>query len=188
MISDDNGKIDSLTQLVDGTYVTSSIQGVPGHTYYLNVKIDGKTYTASSAMPVAVNIDSVYFRNILYQRFKLVTLNFRNQPNKENFYRIISFINGNQTAEFNIFSEYTNKLDTISNSFMSTNITPKLVAGDNITVLLECIDKGVFNYFRTANSEGGRSASPANPVSNISNGALGYFNACSVRKASIIYK
>ena len=65
---------------------------------------------------------------------------------------------------------------------------PDLVKGDVISVWLECIDKGVFEYFRTANSEGGQNASPANPVSNITNGALGYFSACSVSKDSIIYR
>jgi hypothetical protein len=63
-----------------------------------------------------------------------------------------------------------------------------LKKGDTVTVWLETIDKGVFDYFRTAGSESGRNASPANPVSNISNGALGYFNASSVRKGSIIYQ
>ena len=70
---------------------------------------------------------------------------------------------------------------------MTTSATPPLVAGDSIKVWLECIDHGVFEYFRTANRDGGHSTSPANPVSNITNGALGYFNACSVRKKVFIY-
>jgi|WetSurMetagenome_2_1015567.scaffolds.fasta_scaffold37702_4 hypothetical protein len=53
---------------------------------------------------------------------------------------------------------------------------------------LECMDKFVYEYFRTAASECGQSALPANPTSNISNGTLGYFTACSVRTISIIAK
>jgi len=62
----------------------------------------------------------------------------------------------------------------------------KLEAGDEVTIWLESVDKYVYEYFRTESSEGWQSASPANPTSNISNGALGYFNACSVRTISII--
>jgi hypothetical protein len=62
----------------------------------------------------------------------------------------------------------------------------KLKAGDEVTIWLESVDKYVYEYFRTEGSEGWQSASPANPTSNISNGALGYFNACSVRTISII--
>ena len=68
---------------------------------------------------------------------------------------------------------------------MSQDDDNKLETGDYVAVWLECIDKGVYEYFRTA-GEGDQSASPSNPTSNISNGVLGYFNACSVRKMSII--
>jgi hypothetical protein len=71
---------------------------------------------------------------------------------------------------------------------MSLDNDNKLESGDNVTIWLECMDKFAYEYFRTAGSEGGQSTSPSNPTSNISNGALGYFNACSVRKISIIVK
>jgi hypothetical protein len=47
---------------------------------------------------------------------------------------------------------------------------------------LQSIDKGVYDYFRTAGNDGNQSASPSNPISNIDNEALGYFNACAVTK------
>ena len=69
---------------------------------------------------------------------------------------------------------------------MSRSNASKLETGDEIIVWMESIDKGVYEYFRTAGRDGGQSSSPSNPTSNISNGALGYFNACSVRIKSII--
>src|ERR1035437_4861590 len=191
-ISDDAGNSEALSQGIDGSYLTSTIQGIPGRTYKLTVVVDGKIYMASSTMHEAANIDSVYYRNAIYGGSKLVAINFINLSGTENYYRVIHFLNGKQATGFSVFSENASKTDTISYSFMATNVTPtvtqpKLVKGDKIDVWLECLDKGVFDYFRTANSEGGRNASPANPVSNITNGALGYFNACSVRKAQIIY-
>jgi hypothetical protein len=192
-ISDDAGNTEVLSQGIAGTYFTATIQGVPGRTYKLTVVVDGKTYTASSTMHQATTIDTTYFKEAQFGGMKLVAINFINISGTENYYRVIHFLNGKQATSFSVFSENASITDTISYSFNATNITPtvtqpKLEKGDKIDVWLECLDKGVFDYFRTANSEGGQNASPANPVSNITNGALGYFNACPVRKVQIIYQ
>jgi hypothetical protein len=192
-ISDNAGNSEVLSQTVDGTYVTSALQGEIGRTYTMTVSVDGKTYTASSTMPEAVNIDSIYFKKALFGGSTLVAVNILNLPNKDNFYRVVNFVNDKQSTGFGVFSDNTSNAVIISYSFMPTTDTTvgnpqKLTKGDKIEVWLECLDKGVFEYFRTANREGGQNASPANPVSNISNGALGYFNACSVRKDSITYQ
>ncbi|MDD4972409.1 MAG: DUF4249 domain-containing protein [Paludibacter sp.] len=186
-ISDNAGVTEDLSQATDGNYVTSAMKGVVGHTYTLTVKVDGKTYTASSKMPPPVDIDTIYFKKSLFGGGRLITLDFRNQGGKENFYQIIHLLNGKQIPGFSVFSNNTVQTEKISYSFMTTNSSPQLVAGDKIDVWLECIDKGVFDYFRTANMDRGRSASPANPVTNITNGSLGFFNACSVRKKQFIY-
>jgi len=186
-ISDNAGLTEELSQASDGNYVTSALQGKVGQTYTLTVKVDGKTYTASSTIPRVVDIDTIYFKKSIFGGGRLITLDFMNQAGKENFYQVIHLVNGKQIPGFSVFSNNTVKSEEISYSFMTTNSEPPLVAGDKIEVWLECIDKGVFEYFRTANRDGGRSASPANPVSNISNGALGFFNACSVHKKTFIY-
>jgi len=187
-ISDNTGKVDNLSQATDGTYVTSTLQGVIGRTYTLTVKIDGKIYSASSTMPRPVNIDTIYSKKSLFGNDDVIVLDFVNPPNKENYYQVIHLVNGKQIPGFSVFNNNSNLIERISFSFMTTNSTPKVVKGDVIDVWLEMIDKGVFEYFRTANRNGGRSASPANPVSNISNGALGYFSACSVRKKTFTYQ
>ena len=47
---------------------------------------------------------------------------------------------------------------------------------------MNCVDKNVWGYYSTlglsVTGNNPQSLSPANPVSNISNNALGYFNAC----------
>jgi len=186
-INDNAGMKEVLSQTTDGTYVTTNLEGVVGRTYTLTVQIDGKTYTSNSTMPEPVFIDTIYFKKTLFSSNKLIALDFINPPNEENYYQVIHMINGKQVPGFNVFNNNSGQVERISYSFMSTDVIPALVAGDKIDVWLECIDKDVFKYFWTANRNGGRSASPANPVSNISNGALGYFSACSVRKSVFIY-
>jgi len=185
-VSDNVGLTEVLTQSSPGNYVTSTLKGVIGRTYTLTVNVEGKTYTSSSTIPEAVDIDSIFLKKSFFG-VNLITLNLNNPPNKDNYYQVIHLVNGKQIPGFSVFGDNSDQPESISYSFMTTNTTPPLITGDSINVWLECIDHPVFEYFRTANRNGGRSASPANPVSNITNGALGYFNACAVRKKIFIY-
>jgi len=185
IISDNVGNADTLKETSPGTYVTSTLQGISERTYTLTVIADGQTYKATSTMPDAVEIDSTYFKKSMFGNDKELTIEFKDSANSENYYRVIQYVNDKQQDDFNVTSDKLNDGKTISYSLQSNN---KLNVGDKITVWLECIDKGVYEYFRTASSQGGMSASssPSNPTSNISNGALGYFNACSVRSKTVI--
>ena len=145
-ISDNNGQSEELSQTTDGTYVTTNLQGIVGRTYTLDVKIDGKTYTSSSTMPEAVDIDSIFFKKSFYGGSKLIAINISNLPNKDNYYQVVHLVNGKQIPGFSVFSENTPELSSISYSFMTTGTTPPLVSGDSIEVWLECIDQKVFEY------------------------------------------
>jgi hypothetical protein len=188
IISDNAGNSDTLTEASSGTYITSELQGVPGRTYTLTVKTDGQTYTASSTLPNAVEMDSIYMEKSRFGNEEQITIDFTDPANIDNYYRLIEFVNDTQQDQIYATSDKLSEGKKMSYSFMSQGNDNKLEPGDNITIWLECVDKFAYEYFRTAGREGGQSASPANPTSNISNGALGYFNACSVRTISIIAK
>lgn len=186
VISDNVGNSDTLTEASSGIYITSVLQGVPGRTYTLTVKADGQTYTASSTLPDAVEIDSIYTEKSRFGNEEQITIDFTDPANIDNYYRLIEFVNSTQQDQLYATSDKLYEGKKISYSFMSQDNDNKLETGDKVTIWLECVDKFAYEYFRTAGREGGQSASPANPTSNISNGALGYFNACSVRKISIV--
>jgi len=183
-ISDNAGQTEVLTESSSGTYVTAKLRGIPGRTYSLSVQAENEIYQASSFMPYAVNPDSIYFSSSLFSGEKVTIVRFNDPQVFTNYYHLIYFINNIQQKEFYILDDELFQGTTIKYSLYPRDSDIKLVKGDNVTVWLESIDHGVYEYFRTATSDDGQSASPANPVSNISNGALGYFNACSVRKIS----
>jgi len=185
VISDNAGTSETLAEIYPGTYITTSLQGVPGRTYTLTVKTDGQTYTASSTMPSAVAIDSLFVQNSWFGNSKQVTVVFYN-PNtsSNNYYRLIEFVNKVPIKNFNVVSDILNNNKKIT--YLIWNNNNRIQTGRIITIWLESIDKDVYTYFRAASLNNGQSASPANPPSNISNGALGYFSACSVRKKSMI--
>ncbi len=183
-ITDNFGQTELLSESESGTYVTSEIRGIPGHTYQLTVKTSGSTYKSSSTIPYPVEMDSIYFSTSPFSGDKVTTVRFTDPPFTLNYYRLVYFINNQQQKPFYILNDELYQGASIRYSLMSRGSDINLKPGDDVTVWLESIDNGAFDYFRTVSTDGGQSASPSNPVSNISNGALGYFNACSIRKIS----
>jgi hypothetical protein len=189
IISDNHGNTDTLIENTSGTYIATKLIGTPGYTYTLTIITEGKTYTAISTMAEAVNIDSIYMEESMFTGQNQVGIKFKDPTNIKNYYRIIQFVNNEQKNVFYTMSDELYDGKEIKYSIIpmeSNNNDEKLKTGDSVTVWLESVDKGVYDYFRTAGGDMTQSSSPANPTSNISNGALGYFNTNSVRTASIV--
>ena len=189
-VNDNAGNSESLIETPPGTYKTSSWKGVPGRTYTLTVIAGGKTFVAVSTMPNPVTIDSL---TVQTQRFprnvrKVINVHFQESVVGKNYYRFVEVKNGIEQKFIFLFDDRVLNGSSVTSSLFADKDT--LRTGDSLKVLLQCVDKGVYDYFRTMNQAGGsgrpESASPANPVSNFSNGALGYFNAYAVRSKAII--
>jgi hypothetical protein len=190
IISDDHGVVDTLKETDSGTYQTSKIEGIPGYTYTLSVTSDGVSYTSSSTMPPAIDIDTIYVEKATTGNSKQVTIQFNDPANVDNYYRVLEIVNNQQQNDFNVITDKVYDGKTMFYYLLSSSRgeeKDKIMSGDYITVQLECIDKGVYEFFRTAQGADNQSASPSNPSSNITNGALGYFNACSYRTSSIVF-
>jgi hypothetical protein len=184
VISDNVSQSEQLTESASGTYVTTKLRGIPGRKYTLSVKTGNDTYVASSVMPYAVDIDSIYFANSPFGGDQLTIVRIQDPPFATNYYRMIYFINNIRQKQIFVVDDEFFQGSLINYSLHGRNGGTNIVKDDAVTVWLESVDYGVYEYFRTTGNNEENSASPANPVSNISNGALGYFNACSVRKIS----
>lgn len=193
-ISDETGNTETLAETAPGVYATSAIQGTPGRTYMLQVMANGKKYTAYSKMPASVAIDKIMAVNQVLPmgNKKVVNVKLLDPAGITNFYRFVKIINNK--IQSSIYTESDIKQDGKSLNIALLNKKQSesdMKTGDTLTIVLQSIDEPVYNYFRTLlqlNGGGGlinQSTSPANPVSNISNGALGYFNACAVTSQTI---
>ncbi len=186
VISNEEGQIDSLIEVTPGTYATNFIQGAPGDTYKLSATVQGVNYTAVSTMPSTVNLDSItWASNSGFGRKQISAVaNFQDPKGVKNYYQFIEYLNGTQlTKDQFIFDDRLSDGRYIENTLF--NDSSYLQAGDQLTVNMYCIDSAVYNYFfQLLQSDGAgtfnTSASPANPTSNISNGAYGYFSAHTV--------
>lgn len=185
-ISDNGGQRETLTESGSGTYKTSRLKGIAGRTYTLTVTTGEQTYQSVATMPYPVQPDSIYCGVNPFSGEKVTTIRFMDPPAVSNYYRLVYFINNIQQKNFYTLDDELFQGAIIRYALQSRDSEIKLLKGDQVTVWLESIDQGVYEYFRTAGRESGQSASPSNPVSNLTNGALGYFNASSVRKIALV--
>jgi hypothetical protein len=191
-ITDNLGNTDSLTETSPGVYTTHTLQGAPGNTYTLSVLANNKQYSAASVMPEPVRLDSVGFEATTgfgEQRISAIVY-FQDPAGVQNYYQFKEYINGKLfTKDAFVFDDRLSDGKYISNTLRmdSAYLNP----GDQIEVSMYCVDKNAYNYlFQLEQSSGGgtfnTTASPADPESNISGGAYGYFSAHTVRSKSLV--
>ncbi|HYH13663.1 MAG TPA: DUF4249 domain-containing protein, partial [Flavisolibacter sp.] len=83
--------------------------------------------------------------------------------------------------------------DDLTNGRKNTNTLfnhdDEIKSGDRIRVELQTIDQPVYKYWYSlwqGATGGGNAASPANPLSNLSGSALGYFSAHALSSKTVI--
>ena len=190
-ISDNQGVTDSLTETSPGMYTTHTLQGSPGNTYTLSVFAQNESYSAVSAMPVQVVLDSVTFLTTsgFGQKRISAVANFQDPAGIRNDYQFLEYINGQLfTKRIFIFEDRLSDGKYISNTLRTDS--SYLSIGDELEVKMYCIDANVYNYFYQLDQSSGsgafnNTASPANPASNINNGAYGYFSAHTTQSKTV---
>ena len=182
------------SEIENGIYKSNKIRFRDGNTYRLSVETEGKKYEAASKLNPAVNIDSLKFYyedSPFFESGYYVNVYLYDPPGVKNFYRLKYSKNGelqNSIEDLILFDDrYVD-----GNSIEVTLFNQPFELNDTITLQLISLDEGAYEYLRTfqelVNSNPG-SAAPANPNTNLSNGALGYFSAwSSVTKSAIIKK
>jgi hypothetical protein len=177
------GASDRLVEVDSGVYRTSALSaGTPLHTYLLLVFADGKQYTASSTMPKQVLLDSVTFeQNIDFngQQGINAIANFQDPIGTANYYQFTEAVNDRSIPDIFVFEDRLSSGRYIQ--YPLFNDSTYLQKGDYLALTMNCVDQNTYNYFFTltnvtANNQY-QTETPANPVTNLTNGALGYFSA-----------
>ncbi len=182
---------DQLYEAVPGVYVTSQIEGFPNHTYYLNVAEGNTVYSAHSTMPDRVPLDSITFaENIGFNNKEEINAvaDFQDPAGITNYYSFTETVNSRVIPNIFVFEDRLSDGRYIENPLF--NDSAYLNPGDTLQVTMNCVDEQTYNYFNTLiNVTGGnnfQAATPANPVTNLTNGALGYFSAHTTQATSIL--
>ena len=184
-ISDNLNNSEVLTEIIPGKYATAHLLGVEGRTYTLTVQIADKVFTSSSTIPQQVNLDTmVFIDNSFGGNGGKIAIPIRFDPagvqNNYKFDMYVSRFTKNKGWEMDSAIQIQN--DDFSDGLITQEplfgSLGAFMPNDTCKVIMTCIDKDVYKYFYSLslNEEGG-AATPANPISNISGGCLGYFSA-----------
>jgi hypothetical protein len=193
-ISDDDGNTVLLSESAPGFYGTPDIRGIQGRTYSLRVEVEGETYTATSTMPEHIYIDNLrcYYKDEVKNEAGEKESNyeaacfFTDRMGVDDYCRIVFVRNSDTLSDYHLYNgkwSDGNRISYVADGFRE---------GDTVLAGLFSMDEQMFDYFWTlqsviASDGGGLSGwAPANPNTNLSNGALGYFGAFSVTGSGLI--
>lgn len=186
-----NGTSFTLAETREGIYETKSFIGVSGSTYFLKVIIGSEVFTAVSTMPAQlVLLDYLTIDNFAFggTNSKIIVPSFLDPLGKGNNYQFIQYTNNSREKNIYVFNDDLNDGLRSTRPLADPDSNNDLESGDFVKVEMFCIDPKVYTYWYSLDqaSTGNSSATPANPVSNISGGALGYFSAHSVSSKTIL--
>lgn len=198
VISDSGGFEDTLVEWSGppGFYWNSKARGDFQKTYVATVTVDDKTYVASATMPLPIRIDSL---GMSFQegdgfgpeedRGYRVHVFFRDRPGVPDYARIMLWHNRLFCLDYYLYDGKFSDGNVIDYDYF----TDVFQIGDTVTAEIVSMDKTMYDYFVTlsevaADKNGGTAfdATPANPNTNWSGEALGYFGAFNWSKESLI--
>lgn len=193
-ISDNLSNSEVLTEIAPGKYATEHLLGVEGRTYTLTVEVGGKVFVSSSTIPQQVNLETVFFIDDSFAgNGGKIAIPIRLDPaGINNYYKFDMFVSRiTKNKGWERDSAIIVQNDDFSDGLLSQEpIFGSLGAfmpNDTCRLIMTCVDENVYKYFYSLslNQQGG-AATPANPLSNISGGSLGYFTAQTKQQFDIV--
>ena len=192
-ISDEHGNTTSFEEAAPGIFLSNSCLGIANTTYTLEVLTGEEYYEAVCSMPNRVDIDSISFEPApSYMDFEenafQVSCYFQDPVGIDNYYRMKAFVKGDELSGDRsklVFNDDFVDGNEVTVPWESDGFYPM----DTVVVELQTLDLATYDYYRTLFSilEGGLgSPNPANPETNLSNDALGYFGACTISRDTIV--
>jgi hypothetical protein len=197
IISDNLGNKDTLALVTSGRYETTVPKtGVVGRTYYLTVKTGGVTYSAQDKLRSVAPIDSLYAIYLTAGSAFGVTkdgyyvfYNSSDPPNQKNYYRYKMFRNGKSVLNPSSIAVFDDRF--LSPVIIGARLPGKYNSTDKAKVELYSLSESAYNFYvglatQLQNDGGFFSTPPANAPTNLSNGALGFFQASDIEVDSLI--
>src|SRR5436190_2078112 len=185
-VKEEGGLLTTFTEISPGRYEAPGLAGTSGKSYALSINVAGNAFTATSTRPARVNLDSVYTSDELISTDtrKIVNVVFQHPAGRGNNYRFIQYVNNLKEKQLFIQNDdYTDgRLNITKLYYFADDKSDSTIikSGDSLRVDMLCIDPNVYKYWyslaRNTNGDN-NNVTPANPVSNIQGGALGYFSA-----------
>jgi hypothetical protein len=197
VIADNTGNRDTLKLVTPGVYETASPRtGVVGRTYMITVTVAGITYSGQDRLYSVSPIDSLYAIYLtagsgvgITDNGYYVFYNSTDPPGVKNYYLDKVFRNGLSVLNPSQIVVYNDQF--LSPVLIGVRLPGKYNMGDHVVFELYSLSENAYTFYNGLNTQlqndgGFFSTPPANAVSNLSNGALGFFQASDVSIDSLI--
>ncbi|WP_093095849.1 DUF4249 domain-containing protein [Sphingobacterium mizutaii] len=181
-----NGRIFRFNSIGEGRYANSNMPISVGETYTLTVTVDGKEYKSITRMLPYIEVESIGVNQetIFNNTYYFLNFKFYDPEGEDNYYRYSIKINDGPFKSNAVFSDKYNNGNEVTHQ-LGREYGNEIKPGDQLLVRRYVISKESYNYWSEYMSTNPGSASPGNPTSNISNGALGYFSVSSARDYTV---
>lgn len=187
VVSED-GKSFELEYYAEGYYLPYYPQKLTeGKNYTLNLEVEGQTFSSTALLPSTPVISDVIFSQQQFtadMNLVFCTVAILDTPGQENYYRyrfryFVTDEVEEESGEEPSWSLLKEDVDGEKVWVMTHLYTPdrELEDGDEITVEVQSISRGAYEFFYTLSLSG---SSSTNPSSNIDGGCIGYFSPYSV--------
>ncbi|UKJ07334.1 DUF4249 family protein [Solitalea lacus] len=213
VISNDEGLKDTLKLLnyvgmdKKGFYEGNKIKAKPNHTYYLEISVDGRKYTAESYMTPTPKIDSLALKHKEGDTGKpeqIIPIVYFKDSQEKNYY-LFSSLTPDMFAYFGELGRVW-PISILDDKLLKNDVNgfemddgespdgltfyPSSYGFDSLSVTFMCIDKSVYEFYQQAikqinNNGQAYSPAPSTPKGNITNQAIGIFRAVSIKRAVI---
>ena len=192
-LTDNAGTIVNFNETEPGIYLEKSVQPKPNINYTLNIHSEGNEYVAKATIPQKVNIDSLTCKynseSIFYEVGYVVSCHFSDPGEFHNFYRLKTYNIHDRKQAKNSEDIYNDDLFNGNNVELPWSYDV-YQQSDTVVVELYTLDVQTYDYYKTLFQISGGSemmslTTPANPNTNINNGALGYFGAYTISRDTI---
>lgn len=193
-ISDDLGNTALLTYQGEGRYVTDGIEGIAGRKYHLEINYQGQDYEAWTTMPAPPSVASIevrYFQeNILREEGYYIVVSGIDPDFENGYYRLLLYKNGTLLNPLGRDDLFVATTDEEGPGIEEFEVPVAFEIGDRVTLKILKMDKAAYVFYQSyllllLNDGGLFGSPPANPDSNISNEALGLFQAVSVLEKEV---
>jgi hypothetical protein len=193
-LTDEEGTIVDFKEVEPGIYSEESVQAKPNIKYTLTIISEGNEYEAKATIPQKVTIDSLTCKynseSIFYEVGYVVSCHFSDPGTVRNFYRLKTYNINDRTHARSSEDIYVD--DIFNGNKVELQWSYDVFQqSDTVVVELYTLDAQTYEYYKTlfpisGGDEMSSITTPANPNSNIRNGALGYFGAYTVSRDTII--
>lgn len=193
-LTDNTGTVVEFNEVEPGNYLGENVHAKSSMDYTLSIFSEGKLYMAEANIPQRVTIDSLTCHynpeSILYEVGYVVSCHFSDPEESRNYYRLKTY-NINDKSKARYSKDLYNDDVKNGNNVVLTWSYDVYQQSDTVVVELYSLDEKTYDYYKTLFPISGGSemmsfTTPANPNTNLSNGALGYFGAYTISRDTII--